>query len=167
MRKHTLLIIALIVVLAAMPTASAAPPQQGASIQFWSTETQPARAEATQAIIARFTEATGIEVQLVLTDENTLDSLMAANLAAGTLPDVVFHPVDFTATWMAQGILDADAATTVITDLGEDTFSALNLLSTGDGKYAAVPTDGWGQLLIYRAICLKPTCSNRRPLSRR
>jgi multiple sugar transport system substrate-binding protein len=137
--------------LAAMPTASAEPPQQGASIQFWSTETQPARAAATQEIIGRFTEATGIEVQLVLTDENTLDSLMAANLAAGTLPDVVFHPVDFTATWMAQGILDADAATTVITDLGEDTFSALNLLNTGDGKYAAVPTDGWGQLLIYRA----------------
>lgn len=139
-----LIIVAMLVV--SLPVVSA----QGGTIQFWSTETQPARAEATQAIIEQFTEATGIEVQLVLTDENTLDSLMAANLAAGTLPDIVFHPVDFTAAWLAQGILDADAATQVINNLGEDTFSALNLVRAGD-SYAAVPTDGWGQLLIYRA----------------
>ncbi|MCD4686131.1 MAG: extracellular solute-binding protein [Anaerolineae bacterium] len=121
------------------------------SLQFWSTETQPARAEQTKAIIDAFTAQTGIEVRLVLTDENTLDSLMAANLAAGTLPDIIFHPVDFTASWYAQGILDAEAATTAINNLGADTFSGLNLVMTADGNYAAVPTDGWGQLLIYRA----------------
>lgn len=151
MKKRTLFIILLVVLLAAVPLASAAPARQGATIQFWSTETQPARAEATQAIIERFTEQTGIEVQLVLTDENTLDSLMSANLAAGTLPDVVFHPVDFTALWYSLGILDADAATQVITDLGEETFSALDMVRTDMGQYAAVPTDGWGQMLIYRA----------------
>ncbi len=151
MKKRTLFIILLVVLLAAVPLASAAPARQGATIQFWSTETQPARAEATQAIIERFTEQTGIEVQLVLTDENTLDSLMSANLAAGTLPDVVFHPVDFTALWYSLGILDADAATQVITALGEETFSALDMVRTDMGQYAAVPTDGWGQMLIYRA----------------
>ncbi len=151
MNKRYWIMMALVVVLAVVPLVSASPVQQGDTIQFWSTETQPARAAATQEIIAGFTEATGIQVQLVLTDENTLDSLMSANLAAGTLPDVVFHPVDFTALWYSLGILDAEAATTVINDLGEDTFSALGLVGVGDGLYGAVPTDGWGQLLIYRA----------------
>ena len=151
MKKRSLLIALLVVLLAVVPLANAAPTEQTVTLQFWSTETQPSRAAATQEIISRFTEETGIEVQLVLTDENTLDSLMSANLAAGTLPDVVFHPVDFTALWYSLGILDADAATQVITDLGEDTFSALGMVSVDDSLYAAVPTDGWGQLLIYRA----------------
>ena len=150
-RPVGLLLVVVMVVMVLVPSAAASPKAQGAHLQFWSTETQPERAQKTKAIIDRFTEQTGIDVSLVLTDENTLDSLMAANQAAGTLPDVIFHPVDFTAAWNVEGILDADAATTVINDLGVDTFSALNLVMTPDGKYGAVPTDGWGQLLIYRA----------------
>ncbi len=139
------LLVAALVMLAAPVTA------QGESIIFWSTETQPARAAITQEIIAGFTEATGINVSLVLTDENSLPNLMTANNAAGTLPDVVFHPVDFTATWYNEGILDSDAATAIIEELGADSFSALGLVGNGMGGYMAVPTDGWGQLLIYRA----------------
>jgi multiple sugar transport system substrate-binding protein len=124
----------------------------GKTITFWSTETQPARAEATKGIISRFTEQTGIGVELVLTDEDALPSLMTAAVAAGTLPDVVFHPLDFTLGWYQQGILDANAATQVINSLGMDTFAEgpLNLVGVNEG-YAAVPTDGWGQLIIYRA----------------
>jgi len=125
---------------------------QGQTIVFWSTENQPARAQRTQEIIKRFREKTGINVELVLVDENSIDSLMAANQAAGTLPDVAFFPLDFVATWYAQGILDADAATAAVKDLDEGTFSqgALSMATTKDGKYMAVPSDGWGQLLIYR-----------------
>lgn len=151
LRTLIILLCFALVMTTALPITTAAPERQEVSLQFWSTETQPERAEKTKAIIDRFTEQTGIEVNLVLTDENTLDSLMAANLAAGTLPDIIFHPVDFTAAWYAQGILDAEAATTVINNLGADTFSGLNLVMTDDGNYAAVPTDGWGQLLVYRA----------------
>jgi ABC-type glycerol-3-phosphate transport system substrate-binding protein len=115
----------------------------GETITFWSTEVQPARAEATKEIINRFTEQTGIGVELVLTDEDALPSLMTAAVAAGTLPDVVFHPLDFTLGWHGQGILDAAAATEVINSLGQDTFAEgpLNLVSVADG-FAAVPSGG-------------------------
>ncbi len=124
----------------------------GATIQFWSTETQPARAEATRAILDRFTEETGIGVELILTDENALPSLTTSAVAAGTLPDVIFHPIDFTIGWAEQGILDPAAATAVIEALGQETFAEgpLNLVDV-DGEFAAIPTDGWGQLIVYRA----------------
>jgi multiple sugar transport system substrate-binding protein len=124
----------------------------GQTITFWSTEIQPPRAAATMEIINRFTEQTGIGVELVLTDEDALPNLLTAAVAAGTLPDVIFHPLDFTLGWHQQGILDAAAATQVINSLNAETFAEgpLNLVSVGN-EYAAVPTDGWGQIIVYRA----------------
>ena len=130
---------------------SVPPAEDAVTIKFWSTETQPARLEKTQAIIDGFTAATGINVQLTATDEDALPQLMLTNAASGTLPDVVFHPLDFTIGWAKAGLLDMNAAAAVIENLGAETFSegALNL-ATVDGTPAAVPSDGWGQLLIYR-----------------
>ena len=127
--------------------------QDTVRITFWSTEFQPERVERQQAIIDRFEEANpGVEVQLVVFDESTLPQMMTMNVAAGTAPDVVLHPLQLTGRWYDQGLLDADFATQIIQSLGEDTFSpgALALVSTGDGRYAAIPSDGWGQLLVYR-----------------
>jgi multiple sugar transport system substrate-binding protein len=139
---------------AAAATTTVAPDTGGGesvTIKFWSTETQPARLEKTQAIIEGFTAATGINVQLTATDENALPQLMLTNAASGTLPDVVFHPLDFTIGWANAGLLDIDAANEVVESLGADTFSAgARSMVTIDGKVAAVPSDGWGQLLIYR-----------------
>jgi multiple sugar transport system substrate-binding protein len=135
---------------ASTETTEAAPAEPG-TISFWSTETQPARLETTQAIIEGFTAATGITVQLVPVDEDALPQVMLTNAASGTLPDVVFHPLDFTIGWANAGILDVAAAGEVVDNLGVDTFSQGALaLGSVDGAPAAVPTDGWGQLLIYR-----------------
>ena len=51
----------------------------------------------------------------------------------------------------ADGIIDPDAATAVINTLGPETFSRRGLsLVEVNGKPAAVPSDSWTQLLVYR-----------------
>jgi multiple sugar transport system substrate-binding protein len=121
------------------------------AISFWTTETQPARLEKTQAIIDGFTAATGIKVTMVATGEDALPQLMLTNAASGTLPDVVFHPLDFTVGWANAGLLDQGAAAEVIASLGAETFSEGSLaMGSANGQPTAVPSDGWGQLLIYR-----------------
>lgn len=123
----------------------------GPAISFWSFENQPDRAEKTLAIIDEFTKKTGISVSLILIDQSSMNSIMAANYAAGTLPDVVFVPLTLVGDWYNDGILDVEAATDVIEDLDVNTFSQSPLsMVTVDNGYAAVPSDGWGQLLIYR-----------------
>ncbi|MCB0047373.1 MAG: extracellular solute-binding protein [Caldilineaceae bacterium] len=136
---------------AADESSSDAGAVEGAEITFWSTEEQPERAAATEAIIASCQEQTGVSADLVLTNEDDLPSLITSSAAADSLPDIAFFPMDFAIGWADQGLLDTQAATEVIQSLGEDTFAAgpLNLVAYNDG-YAAVPTDGWGQLLIYR-----------------
>lgn len=141
---------------AAEPAAPAAEGEAaapaGGTLTFWSTEEQPERAAKTQAMLDRFQEQSGITVELVLTNEDQLPNLVTSSVAAGTLPDVLFFPVDFAIGWAEQGILNTTAATEVIQSLGEETFAqgALNLVRVGD-EYAAVPSDGWGQILVYRA----------------
>jgi multiple sugar transport system substrate-binding protein len=50
-----------------------------------------------------------------------------------------------------EGVVSTDAAQEVVDRLGEETFSARALsLMTSEGAVTAVPSDGWGQLLIYR-----------------
>ncbi|MDJ0961928.1 MAG: extracellular solute-binding protein [Acidimicrobiia bacterium] len=123
----------------------------GETITFWSTETNPERLAITQGIIDKFTAETSVNVTLVATAEDQLPELMITNAASGTLPDVVFHPIDFTIGWAANGLLDTNASQEVVNELGADTFSAGALdLGTYEGNVAAVPSDGWGQLLIYR-----------------
>jgi len=121
------------------------------AISFWSTETQPERIEITGRIIDAFSEQTGIEVIRVYVAEDALPGTMREAARAGNLPEIVFHPVDFTMGWVREGWLDVDAADAAVESLGRGTFSAgaLDLVTTG-GKAAAVPSDGWGQLLIYR-----------------
>jgi multiple sugar transport system substrate-binding protein len=72
--------------------------------------------------------------------------------AAGELPDVVLGtPTAQSQSYAAEEIFDAQAAQEVVDKLGPDTFSkqALDLVSR-EGVATGIPSDGWGQLLIYR-----------------
>ena len=114
-------------------------------------ENQPDRVRATQANLDDFTRRTGIPVELVVLGDQELVPKATAAAKAGGLPDVMQVGMADAHAFVQQRILDAQAAQEVVDELGEDTFSAraLSLLTTG-GSVAAVPSDGWGQLLIYR-----------------
>jgi multiple sugar transport system substrate-binding protein len=120
-------------------------------ITFWTTEVEKDRLETQKEIARAFTQKTGIDLRVVPVQENLLTQRITAAYAARSLPDVVFHPIDFTIGWADAGILDNKSATEVVNHLGKETFSAgpLTLAQVPKG-YAAVPADGWGQLLLYR-----------------
>lgn len=124
---------------------------EGDTITFWSSLVEPERVVIQNKIIEKFTAKTGINVELVPVPEDDLPNLMVTNAASGDLPDVVHHPVEFGIGWADQGILDVEAAAEVVESLGRDTFNegALALASVDD-EPVTVPSDGWGQLLLYR-----------------
>jgi multiple sugar transport system substrate-binding protein len=107
---------------------------------------------ATRKILAQFTKETGVRTTLAPIPEDGLPKMMRRAVAAHKLPDVVLSTsMAYSLSYAEQGIFDADAAQDVVEDLGKDTFStkALEIVSR-DGKATGVPSDGWGQLLIYR-----------------
>lgn len=120
-------------------------------ITFWTTEVEKDRLEIQREIAHAFTNKTGIVVRVVPVQENLLAERVTAAYAARSLPDVLFHPIEFTIGWAEAGILDDRSATEVVSHLGKETFGAGPLkLARVPGGYAAVPVDGWGQLLLFR-----------------
>ncbi len=120
-------------------------------ISFWTTEEQPERLAVQEEIAADFKAATGIDVQVIPVSETELGTRATAAFAAGDLPDVIYHPLQYALPWNEAGILDPDAASEAVEALGAGTFAerALDLVSV-DGGYAAVPVDGWTQMIVYR-----------------
>ena len=148
MRKTLFAILILTLLLAMVPVTA----QDMVEVVFWTSENQPARVERQEAIAAAFEEANpGVDILIVPVEENEQVSLVTVNQASNTLPDLILHSVQFTAKWVNDGVLDVERTTALIDSLGADTFSsgALALAST-DGGYGSVPSDGWGQLLLYR-----------------
>src|SRR3954451_5345174 len=121
------------------------------TISVWILENEPARVQATRADLAVFTKRTGIRVRLRPLGDDELASAFSSAQADRTLPDVLQLPLASVHAYAARGMLDTAAAGDVLDRLGDQTFSqtALSLVSR-DGTPAAVPSDGWGELLIYR-----------------
>ena len=122
------------------------------TIRFWTTEEQPERLARQEALAEQFQAATGHEVEVIPVTESDMGTRTTAAFAAGDLPDVIYHPLQYALPWAEAGILDTEAATDVIDELGNDTFApgALSMAAYEDG-YASVPVDGWTQMLVYRA----------------
>jgi multiple sugar transport system substrate-binding protein len=149
MKARTTLIVMPIVTLLTLCILST--PLMAREITFWTTEVEADRLKVQKEIAFEFSKAKGLEVRIVPVEENLLIEKVTAAFAARSLPDVIYHPIDSTMGWAKAGILNAEAATKVIKTLKEDSFAGgpLNLVRFQNG-YAAVPTDGWGQLLLYR-----------------
>ena len=121
------------------------------TVTLWTPEEQPDRIAAQEKMAAAFTAKTGHEVEVVPVTEKDLGTRMTAAFAAGDLPDVVYHSLQYLLPWTEAGILDAGAGTEVVEALGPDTFAAGPLNSANvDGEYVSVPVDGWTQMVVYR-----------------
>ncbi|WP_316860463.1 extracellular solute-binding protein [uncultured Cohaesibacter sp.] len=121
------------------------------SIRFWTTEEQTPRLARQQAMAKDFEAKTGISVEVIPVTEKDLGTRATAAFAAGDLPDVIYHPLQYALPWVEAGILDSDAATEAIDALGKDTYAsgALGMAAVKDG-FASVPVDGWTQMIVYR-----------------
>lgn len=138
-----------IAAIAALSAALSAPAH--AQLRLWTTEEQPERLAVQEEIAAGFEASSGVSVEVIPVTESDLGTRATAAFAAGDLPDVIYHPLQYALPWVEAGVLDAQAATEVVEMLGEGTFSqgALSLAGTEEG-YASVPVDGWTQMILYR-----------------
>lgn len=124
----------------------------GEPIKVWTFEEQPDRIATTERIIEAFTAESGVEVELVGTNEDQFIQLLTAAAAAGDLPDVVAGvPLANVRTLASNDLLDTEQTAQVVEELGQDTFSETALrLTQADGEQLAVPSDGFPVTLIYR-----------------
>ncbi|MDX1415035.1 MAG: extracellular solute-binding protein [Candidatus Promineifilaceae bacterium] len=120
-------------------------------INIWINETSQEHQELLTAMMNEFTQQSGIDVALQLVSPRLLPDLMQTAVLSNTLPDIVLHPIEFTVTWSEEGILDPELASSLIDEIGFDSFdqSALDLASV-NGHTAAIPSDGFQQILLYR-----------------
>ncbi len=124
---------------------------QADTIRFWTTEEQPERLAKQQEMAAQFEAQTGTAVEVIPVTESDLGTRATAAFAAGDLPDVIYHTLQYALPWAEAGILDTDAASEVIEDLGADTFApGAVAMAAYDGGTASVPVDGWTQMIVYR-----------------
>lgn len=120
-------------------------------LTFWTTEEQPERLAKQEQLAAQFKTKTGIEVKIIPVTEKDLGVRATAAYAAGDLPDVIYHPLQYVLPWAESGVLDTDASQEVVESLGASTFAPGPLqMATFDENVAAVPLDGWTQMIVYR-----------------
>jgi len=124
-------------------------------VEFWTTDNEEDRVDVYEAVAQKYMdENPNVDLRIIPIEEAGVTQRIATALAANRLPDIVRMGVERVATFAADGILDEDAAVSVIQSIGEDDFRASPLQMVTDpatGKYAAVPYDGWVQAIWYRA----------------
>ena len=125
-------------------------------IRFWTTEEQPERMAKQQEMADQFEKATGNKVEVIPVTEKDLGTRATAAFAAGDLPDVIYHTLQYALPWAEAGILDTETATEIVRELGKGTFApgSISMAAYGTG-IASVPVDGWTQMIVYRADLFK------------
>lgn len=121
---------------------------------FWGKKGSVEEAAALQTITNEFSAQSGINVELFLVEPELLPDLLhtAVISSAYPMPHVLLLPLEYTVGWAEEGILDIGAAAQMVAALDRETFdpAALDLVQVGGGP-AAIPSDGWQQLLLYRS----------------
>lgn len=121
------------------------------TIRFWTTEEQPDRLAKQQAMAEEFKAASGHTVEVIPVSEKELGTRATAAFAANDLPDVIYHPLQYVLPWAEAGILDVETNNEIVGELGSATFAPGAIaMAQSDGQTAAVPVDGWTQMVVYR-----------------
>ena len=121
------------------------------TIRFWTTENQPARLAKQKDMAQDFNNKTGHTVEVIPVEEKDLGTRATAAFAAGDLPDVIYHTLQYVLPWAEAGILDVDTNSDIVEALRKSTFAPGALsMAQFDGMTAAVPVDGWTQMVVYR-----------------
>ncbi|MCH2069232.1 ABC transporter substrate-binding protein [Shimia sp.] len=124
---------------------------QADTIRFWTTEEQPERLAKQQEMAEQFKASNGVTVEVIPVSESDLGTRATAAFAAGDLPDVIYHTLQYALPWAEAGILDTEAATEIVQELGEKTFApGAVAMADFNGETASVPVDGWTQMVVYR-----------------
>ncbi len=120
-------------------------------IRFWTTEEQPARLAKQKAMANDFQKRTGHSVEVIPVSEKDLGKRATAAFAAGDLPDVIYHTLQYVLPWAEAGILDVETNEDIVNSLQKSTFAPGAIsMAQFNGKTAAVPVDGWTQMVVYR-----------------
>ena len=124
---------------------------QADTIRFWTTENQPERLAKQQAMADDFRKRTGHTVEVIPVEEKDLGTRTTAAFAAGDLPDVIYHTLQYVLPWAEAGILDVETNSDIVDALQKNTFAPGAItMAQFDGMTAAVPVDGWTQMVVYR-----------------
>ncbi|HRN66566.1 MAG TPA: extracellular solute-binding protein [Promineifilum sp.] len=128
------------------------PISEGDGLVLWVDETSAEHKRVLDEIAAEFSDRYGTNMAVQLVSPAILPDLVSTGVLSGTLPDLILHPIEYTTGWAESGILDAAATDEVADRLGRETFDSAALeLVTVNGQIAALPSDGFHQLLLYRA----------------
>ncbi|MBD3308767.1 extracellular solute-binding protein [candidate division KSB3 bacterium] len=124
-------------------------------VEFWSTDNEEERVAVYETVAQAFMEAhPDIEVKIIPVEEAAISQRIATAQGAGDLPDIVRMGIERVAAFAADGLLNEEAATNVINQIGRDDFRAgpLEMVTNIETQqYSAVPFDGWIQAIWYRA----------------
>ena len=121
------------------------------TIRFWTTENQPARLAKQQEMAESFKARTGHTVEVIPVEEKDLGTRTTAAFASGDLPDVIYHTLQYVLPWAEAGILDVETNSDIVDALQKKTFAPGAVsMAQFDGMTAAVPVDGWTQMVVYR-----------------
>lgn len=153
-------VVALTAAVALLTACGTPAEEQAEAITFWTPQTTPERVAAQEAVAERFTEETGIEVDVVPLAAADQDQALVTGAASGEVPDVVLAGASQVTSWQAQGLLDTDVSQEIVDTLDPATFNenALGAVTVegDDGPaVAAVPSDGWVHLIAYRTDLLE------------
>lgn len=164
--RSSAVVVALTAAAALLAACGPSAEQEGPAdaITFWTPQSTPERVAAQEAVAARFTEETGIEVEVVPLAAADQDQALVTGAASGEVPDVILAGASQITSWQAQGLLDTDVVQEAMDTLDPATFNenALGAVTVqneagqdGAGTVAAVPSDGWVHLIAYRTDLLE------------